>query len=124
MQILFLIGAGGFLGSIARYAAQQSISRMLPVIFPYGTMAVNIAGSLLIGIIYALSDRTSVISPEWRFFLATGFCGGFTTFSAFSFEAYALLREEHYLYLFLYATLSTVLSILATWLAVFLVRSF
>jgi CrcB protein len=123
MQILFLIGAGGFLGSVARYLTQQGISKLLPVIFPYGTLTINVAGSFLIGIIYALSDRGTMISPEWRFFLATGFCGGFTTFSTFSYETYTLMREGQYLFVALYIGISVVVGLLATFLAITLIRS-
>jgi fluoride exporter len=123
MKILFLIGTGGFIGSIARYLTQQSISKVLPVIFPYGTLMVNVSGCFLIGIIYALTDRGSLISPEWRFFLATGFCGGFTTFSTFSYESYGLLREGEYMFLSLYVLLSLLLSILATIGGITIIRS-
>ena len=114
MRILFLIGAGGFLGSIARYLTQQGIGKILPVVFPFGTFIVNIAGCFLIGVLYAFSDRSNLMSQEWRLFLTTGFCGGFTTFSTFSMESYSLIREEQYLYFALYAGLSVVLGILAT----------
>lgn len=123
MRILLIIGAGGFLGSVARYLVQQGVSKILPVIFPYGTLAVNLSGCFLIGILYALADRGSLLSPEWRFFLATGLCGGFTTFSTFSYEAYTLLREEQYLFLSLYVSISVVGGIFATFFAITLIRS-
>jgi CrcB protein len=123
MRILLIIGTGGFLGSIARYLSQQAISKILPNIFPYGTLAVNIAGCFLIGIIYALADRGNAITPEWRFFLTTGFCGGFTTFSTFSYESYNLIRDEQYLFLSLYIGISVIIGILATFLGIILIRS-
>lgn len=123
MRILFIIGAGGFLGSIARYLSQQGISKFLPIIFPYGTLAINIVGCFLIGVIYALADRTSTLTPEWRFFLATGFCGGFTTFSTFSYEAYNLMREGQYTFLSLYISMSVIIGVFATFLAITLIRS-
>lgn len=123
VRILLIVGLGGFLGSIARYLAQQLITRWLPVIFPYGTFFVNVAGCFLIGIIYALADRGNALNPEWRIFLATGFCGGFTTFSTFSFEAFQLMREGQYLFLSLYIGLSVLVGILATFLAIALVRA-
>lgn len=118
-----IIGAGGFLGSVARYLTQQSFSRILPVVFPYGTLTVNILGCFLIGIIYALADRSNALSPEWRLFLTTGFCGGFTTFSAFSLEAYNLMRDEEYFFLSLYVSMSVVMGIFATFLAITIIRS-
>ena len=123
MRILLIIGAGGFLGTIARYLVQQGISKILPVIFPYGTLAVNISGCFLIGVLYALTDRGNLLNPEWRFFLTTGLCGGFTTFSTFSIEAYSLMREGQYLFLSLYVGLSVIVGIFATFLAITLIRS-
>lgn len=122
IRILLIIGAGGFLGTIARYLTQQGVIRILPVIFPYGTLAVNIAGCFLIGIFYALADRGDALSPEWRFFLTTGFCGGFTTFSTFSYESYNLIRDEQYLYLSLYVGISVIIGIMATFLGILLIR--
>jgi fluoride exporter len=118
MRILLLIGAGGFIGSVARYLTQQGISKILPIVFPFGTFIVNITGCFLIGVLYAFSDRNNVLSNEWRLFLTTGFCGGFTTFSTFSMESYSLIREEQYFYFALYAGLSVVLGILATFLGI------
>lgn len=118
MRILLLIGAGGFLGSIARYLTQQGIGKILPVAFPYGTFIVNITGCFLIGVLYAFSNRSNMLITEWRLFLTTGFCGGFTTFSTFSIEAYTLVREGQYLYFALYAGLSVALGIFATFIAI------
>jgi CrcB protein len=123
IRILLIIGTGGFLGTIARYLTQQGISKILPILFPYGTLTVNIAGCFLIGIIYALADRGNALSPEWRIFLTTGFCGGYTTFSTFSYESYNLIRDEQYLYLSLYIGLSVILGIMATLLGIILIKS-
>ena len=83
---IFLIAIGGLLGSVARYLSVVYVTKLIPSQFPYGTFAVNIAGCLVIGIIYGLSLRYLWLTPEWRLLLATGFCGGFTTFSTFSYE--------------------------------------
>jgi CrcB protein len=123
LRILLIIGAGGFLGSITRYLVQDKVSRLWPTIFPYGTFMVNITGCFLIGVLYALADRGNILSPEWRIFLATGFCGGFTTFSTFSVEAFNLMREEQYLFLSLYIGLSVVMGIFATFLAITIIRA-
>jgi len=123
IRILLIIGTGGFLGSVGRYLTQQVIIKIFPVIFPYGTLAANIAGCFLIGIFYALADRGNAITPEWRFFLTTGFCGGYTTFSTFSYESYNLIRDEQYLFLSLYIGLSVVIGIMATFLGIILIRS-
>lgn len=123
MRILLAIGAGGFLGAIARYLMQLITVKWLPLAFPYGTLIVNVVGCFLIGIFYGLADRGNMQSPEWKFFLTTGFCGGFTTFSTFSYEVYTLWKLDHPFYFSLYIGLSLTLSILATFLAIYLVRS-
>jgi len=90
---LLLVGAGGFLGSVLRYVAGgavQAAARHVP--FPWGTLAVNAAGCLLIGLLGGLAETRHVLGPEQRLFLITGFLGGFTTFSAYGFETYYLVR--------------------------------
>lgn len=122
-RILFLIGTGGFIGSIARYLSQQIISRYFHVIFPYGTLSVNILGCFLIGVIYALSERGNIISPEWRSFLTTGFCGGFTTFSTFSYESINLVRDGELVYLSLYVAGSVIIGFGATYFGMAIMKS-
>ena len=93
MVRILLVGAGGFLGSVLRYLASgavQSVARYQH--FPWGTMAVNAAGCLLIGFLTGLAETRHVLTQEQRLFLITGFLGGFTTFSAFGFESYFLVR--------------------------------
>jgi len=96
------------LGSIARYLAALLLTKAIPSAFPYGTFGVNIIGCLVIGIVYGLSQRFDWLTPEWRLFLATGFCGGFTTFSSFAYENIALLQDRNYLTFGMYAVLSFV----------------
>jgi len=91
-----LVILGGAIGSGLRYLMSLSIMKAYPSSFPYGTFAVNIIGCLLIGIIYGLTERFQVSSMQWRLFLATGLCGGFTTFSAFAYENILLLQSENY----------------------------
>ncbi len=122
MKILLLVGIGGFLGSIARYLTQMGMGRVMPVIFPYGTLTVNIVGSFLIGIIYGMMDRNTLLSAEWRIFLATGFCGGFTTFSTFSYETLTLFREGEYAFAGLYVGGSVVIGLVAVMAGIALIR--
>ena len=108
-----LIGFGGGVGSIARYLCQKWVNENYPHPFPWGTLAVNLSGCFLIGIIYAASEKTSVLSPQARLLLITGFCGGFTTFSTFAFENMNLLRSGDNLYFIIYTLASVVLGIAA-----------
>jgi CrcB protein len=110
---LLIIGLGGGLGSMARYLCQKWFNETYPHPFPWGTFVVNITGCFLIGLIYAATEKTSLLSPQTRLFLITGFCGGYTTFSTFAFENMNLLRSGDNLYFMIYALLSVVLGIAA-----------
>ena len=117
MRYLLVVGAGGALGSISRYLLSQFIQNKTLSQFPYGTLTVNILGCFLIGAIYAFSTR-SAVNAEMRLFLATGLCGGFTTFSAFSNETVAMLRDGQLLFAGIYIAASVFCGIAATILAV------
>lgn len=115
MKEIAYIFIGGGVGSVLRYLAQISINeRMSDIGFPFswGTFIVNIAGSLLIGLFYSVSERWN-LSMEMRLFLTTGLCGGFTTFSTFSNDGLSLLRGEFYGTFLLYALLSIGLGLVA-----------
>lgn len=91
---LLLVGSGGFLGSALRYALSGWVQRLDPDgSFPFGTLAVNVAGCLVIGLLGGLSEARSALGPEARMFVLIGVLGGFTTFSTFGWETVALLRE-------------------------------
>jgi CrcB protein len=74
---------------------------------------VNLLGSLLLGIVFGLSEKGNLLSPEWRIFLTVGICGGFTTFSSFSLDAYVLLQSREILRMIIYASFSFALGLLA-----------
>lgn len=113
MRLILTIGAGSFIGGILRYLISLSVQSKVLSTFPYGTLTVNVAGCLLIGLVYGLSDRFT-ISPEMRLFLATGILGGFTTFSAFSNETIGMLRDGQYWMAGIYIAVSIILGLLAT----------
>jgi CrcB protein len=121
VKILLLIGSGGFIGSVLRYLLSQSVQNKFLSSFPYGTMSVNIIGSLLIGVVYGLVDKGN-LSPEARLFLATGILGGFTTFSAFTLDALNLLQEGLWLESISYILLSVVLGVVAAFLGIFIIK--
>jgi fluoride exporter len=109
----FLVGLGGALGSMLRYAATISITAKY---FPTATFVINIIGSFIIGVVLALSIKNELFLNNWKLFFATGICGGFTTFAAFSAENVLLLQNEKYFIAMLYIALSIVLGIGAAWL--------
>jgi fluoride exporter len=116
MKTLLFIGIGGFIGSVSRYLLARAVQVFMISSFPFGTITVNILGSLLIGLIYGLSERGVLIDPQLRLFLTVGICGGFTTFSTFSAESFYLLRDGQYLWFMAYAFLSISLCLLAVFL--------
>jgi CrcB protein len=118
LKNLLLVGLGGGIGSVLRYVSSLL---MTTKIFPYATLAVNITGSFIIGIVFAMSIKDGALSNNWKLFLATGICGGFTTFSAFSLENMGLLQSGKYGLAFTYIGLSMVLGIGATFLGYFLI---
>jgi len=119
---VILIAIGGLLGSVARYLSVVYFTRLIPGAFPYGTFAVNIVGCLIIGIIYGLSLRFLWFTPEWRLLLATGFCGGFTTFSAFALENVQLLQQNNYSTFALYSISSFALGLIAVFMGIGLTK--
>ncbi len=123
LRTILLVGTGGFIGSVMRYLVQIFVERGQSSTFPYGTLAANVAGSFIIGIIYALSEEGDLLNAEWRMFLAVGICGGFTTFSSFAYNNFTMLREQSFLQLLLNVGGSIFLGILAVYLGVVLIRS-
>lgn len=115
MRTLLLIGAGGFLGSILWFSLSQFIQTRAPSAFPFGTLGVNLIGCFVIGVIFALGERFH-LNKEWQLFLATGICGGFTTFSAFSYETFSMLRVGHLGMATAYIVASVLLGVLATFI--------
>jgi fluoride exporter len=124
IKTIFLVGTGGFLGSVSRFLTSRYMQNIFPNAFPFGTFFVNITGCLLIGLIYGFSERSSLLTSEWKIFLAAGFCGGFTTFSTFANENLALLRDGAFFNFFLYTGLSVFLGIAATFLGVLITKIF
>jgi CrcB protein len=122
IRSVLLVGAGGFLGSISRFLASRFIQNNYSVSFPFGTFFVNITGCFLIGLIYGFSERDNLFGNGWKLFLATGFCGGFTTFSTFANENLALLRDGDLFHFMIYTILSVVLGISATFAGVLLTK--
>ncbi len=94
MIAVLMVGAGGFLGAVARYGVGRGLSHALEVQWiPYGTLVVNVVGCLLMGLAAGLMEERGWLGPEMRAFLVIGVLGGFTTFSAFGYETLALARQ-------------------------------
>lgn len=116
MKQILLVFLGGGIGSSLRYGIQMLLSgREFPWGLPWATLSVNILGSFMIGLFYALSGRWG-LSPDVRLLLTTGLCGGFTTFSTLSNDALSLLRSGLYASFALYVALSLILGLGAVYL--------
>lgn len=112
-KIIMLVGTGGFIGSVARYLTTFFLLRAMPGVFPYGTFAVNIIGCFAIGLIYGFSEKFAWFNPDWRLFMATGICGGYTTFSTFAYENIKLLQQGEVMMFVWYSLSSFALSLAA-----------
>jgi CrcB protein len=116
MKEVLIVGLGGFLGAISRYLLQTAIVNRFITIFPLGTFSINLIGSLLIGLIFGLSERYQWMTQELRLFLAIGFLGSFTTFSTFAFDNLQLIKDGNYSQLIWYTALSFVFGVGLAWL--------
>ncbi len=110
---LLLIGAGGFIGSVARYLVSKLNITVSLFAIPVGTLLVNVIGSFIIGLLIGISDKSTLLNTGWRMFLMVGLCGGFTTFSTFTGESLVLLHNGQYASLFVYTGLSLLLGFTA-----------
>jgi len=113
---ILLIGTGGFIGSVARYFVSFLNLRVEFFSIPAGTLLVNVIGSLIIGFLTGIAEKSTILTTEWRLFLMVGLCGGFTTFSSFTNENLMLLHNGQIFSLLLYTGLSLFLGFGAVYL--------
>ncbi len=121
IKSLIFVFLGGGVGSVLRFIIGKYLNSPTTGI-PYGTFAANIIGSLLIGIILGLSAKDDVLTQNQTLLLATGFCGGFTTFSTFAYENHVFLKTGDFTSFALYTILSFILGFLAVFAGMFLVK--
>ena len=121
MKQLGLVFIGGGFGSVLRYIIGKWLNNTENGI-PYGTFAANILGSLLIGIILGYTSKNETISQNTTLLLATGFCGGFTTFSTFAYESHVFLKSGDFTTFAFYTIASFVIGFLAVFAGMYLVR--
>jgi CrcB protein len=114
--MIWYVALGSAVGGVARYVFSAAVQQRAGVGFPVGTLVVNLTGSFLLGLLWRYALGVQAISPEVRALLTTGFCGGYTTFSTFSYETAVLLEERAVFRAGSYIALSVVLSLVATWL--------
>lgn len=118
-----MVGVGGFLGAIARYALGAYIGGRYGVRFPLGTFIINVSGSFLLGVILTLLARTAA-STYWTYLIAIGFIGAYTTFSTFEYETLRAIQDGQMMTGLLNVALSVIIGFIAVWIGVELGRVF
>jgi len=118
------VAIGGACGCVSRYYLAESVYHWLHRLFPYGILAVNVLGSLIIGFLAILFIEKLHVAPVWRLALIVGFCGGFTTFSSFSLDAVQLAQEGRWNAAIFYVVITLVACIVATIIGMLLAREF
>lgn len=114
--MLWYVAIGSAVGGVIRYLLGGAIQRTLAASFPMGTLVINVTGSALLGFIFRYALETPAVTPEIRALLGIGFCGGYTTFSTFSYETLTLLEDGDWRRAGLYVGLSLIGSVLAAFL--------
>lgn len=111
-----MVGTGGFIGALFRFGLSGYIQRNASTLaFPYGTLLVNMLGCLLIGLLVGLMDTRHIVSPELRSFVLVGLLGGFTTYSTFGLETFALIRDGDYIRAVANVAVHVILGLLLVW---------
>lgn len=124
MTKYWVVGLGGFLGSILRFWLGGYISNRMGARFPYGTFVINVTGSFLIGLVVTLLAERTHWNPNLRYLIPIGFIGGYTTFSTFGLETFQSFRDGELLYALLNVILSVGVGFIAVWLGVIAGRTF
>ncbi len=123
MQTIFWISLGAIVGANLRYFVAQYVARLLSPEFPYGTLVINITGSFVLGFFLVWTTERVLADPHWRLLIAVGFCGGYTTYSSYAFETFALMEQGQWLASILNIAASNLLGLLAVVLGAVLARS-
>lgn len=122
IESLLIVGLGSFCGGALRYYISTLMKSVCSQGFPWGTLSVNLAGCLLIGLFLGLFSRCGVQSNSWSLLLTVGFCGGFTTFSTFANESLQMLQSGNTLNLIIYILLSVIVGIVLVALGYWIVK--
>jgi len=123
LKTILYIALGGGLGSVLRYLTAVVMNKYVQSSFPYTTFVTNVVGCLLVGLFFGYLEKHNALSQDLKFFLITGFCGGYTTFSTFSHENMQLMQTNQMVTVFLYISLSVFVGLMATWFGLTLAKA-
>lgn len=124
LKTLLIVGVGSFTGGVLRYLVSKRLQNIGSQTFPISTLWVNLIGCFAIGLFYGLFERNNLMNTDVRLFLTVGLCGGFTTFSTFINESYQLLKEDNFLYLFAYTSVSLLGGLFVLYLGYTVIKMF
>ena len=122
LRAIILVGLGGGLGSILRYLTAVVVNKYFQQSFPWATFAANVIGCFIIGMLLGIFERHQFTNPDLKYLFIAGFCGGYTTFSAFAAENVNLFQSGNTLTALLYITASVLTGIFAVWIGLILTK--
>jgi CrcB protein len=123
VQTILLISIGAAVGANLRYWLANQVTKITTPAFPFGTLAINISGSFVLGFFLIWTTDRVIADPRWRLLIAVGFCGGYTTFSSYAYECFALIEQGQWLPAFANMMGSNLLSLVGVVLGAVLARS-
>ncbi|RZK02587.1 MAG: fluoride efflux transporter CrcB [Flavobacterium sp.] len=122
LKTLLIIGLGGAIGSMLRYLTSLFVARFWENHFPLATFITNVIGCFLIGLFIGFLEKQQLANSDLKWFLITGFCGGYTTFSTFGYENFNLLQNQNMGIAFAYIASSVIIGLMAVWFGLFVAK--